>query len=168
MELHTVTVIVHATAAFAALVLGPVNMIRRSRDRLHRRIGRSWVVLMYATCVSGLLIFGHGITVFHALAVFTLCTVTLGLWRIRRGDWRGHAGNMIGSYAGTLIAFAFAVLIPERFIQQTAATHPVGLTAYAAGLILAVAGWVLLMRRLSRGDGDRTRNSAPAPAGVPA
>lgn len=170
MGLQTVLIVSHASAALAVLLLGPVNMLRRRRDRFHRLLGRSWVALMYATCVSGLFIYDHGVSFFHVLAVFTLCTVSLGVWRIRRGDRRGHAGSMIGSYAGTLIAFAFAALLPDRFIQQTATTHPAGLLAYTGGLVLALLVWLILLRRIAHGgtashqDGAASHRTAGAPA----
>lgn len=148
--LASIVIPIHATTAFLAITLGPVNMVRRRRDRLHRNVGRSWIVLMYATSVSGLFIVENGITLFHALAVFTICTVTLGVLRIRKGDTAGHAGNMIGSYTGLLVAFGFAAFVPERLIWQTAATHPLGVIAYAGGLCLAVVGWVLALRRVTR------------------
>ncbi|GAA4515724.1 DUF2306 domain-containing protein [Brevibacterium yomogidense] len=148
--LASIVIPIHATTAFLAITLGPVNMVRRRRDRLHRNVGRSWIVLMYATSVSGLFIVENGITLFHALAVFTICTVTLGLLRIRKGDTTGHAGNMIGSYIGLLIAFGFAALLPERLIWQTATTHPLGVLAYAGSLCLAVVGWVFALRRAAR------------------
>lgn len=147
--LATVVVIVHASAAFLAIALGPVNMIRRRRDTFHRLIGRTWVGLMYATSLSGLFITEHGFTLFHALALFTIGTVTLAIWRIRHGDPIGHAANMIGSYIGLLIAFGFAALLPARLIQQTAADDPLGLTVYALALLAALSGWVLLLRRLT-------------------
>lgn len=144
--LATVVVIVHASAAFLAIVMGPVNMIRRRRDAFHRLVGRTWVSFMYATCLSGLFITENGITLFHALALFTIGTVTLALWRIRRGDPFGHAANMIGSYIGLLIAFGFAALLPARLIQQTATDTPLGLAVYAVALVGALGGWVLLLR----------------------
>lgn len=161
--LASITIPIHATSALLAILLGPINALRRRRDRLHRYVGRSWAALMYATCVSGLFILENGITLFHALAVFTICTVTLGILRIRKGDTAGHAGNMIGSYIGLLVAFGFAALIPDRLIWQTATTHPVGILAYAGGLCLAVACWVFVLHRVTR----RTAGRSPATASRP-
>lgn len=161
--LATAVVIVHASTAFLAIALGPVNMIRRRRDALHRLIGRTWVGLIYTTCLSGLLITEHGITLFHALALFTIGTVTLGLWRIRRGDPVNHAAHMIGSYIGLLVAFGFAAFLPARLIQQTATDDPLGLTVYALVLVAALSGWVLLLRRLtSRAAKQPAASSSPS------
>ncbi|SMY12459.1 DUF2306 domain-containing protein [Brevibacterium jeotgali] len=147
--LATVIVIVHASTGFLAIVLGPVNMLRRRRDAFHRVVGRTWVGLIWTTCLSGLFIVENGITVFHALAVFTIGTVTLALWRIRRGDPVGHAAHMIGSYLGLLIAFGFAALLPARLIQRTAASDPVGLAIYALVLIAALGAWMALLHWLT-------------------
>lgn len=159
--LATVVVIVHASAAFLAIVLGPVNMIRRRRDALHRRVGRTWAGLMYTTCLSGLFITENGITLFHALALFTIGTVTLALWRIRRGDPVGHAANMIGSYIGLLIAFGFAALLPERLIRQTAAADLLGLSLYVLALLTALGGWVIILRWLTARTAMPSADAAP-------
>ncbi|MCK1803562.1 DUF2306 domain-containing protein [Brevibacterium sp. R8603A2] len=160
-------VLVHASAAFLVLVLGPVNILRPRRDAFHRHLGRTWVVLMYITCGSSFL-FGleHGFTFLHGLSVFTAVTVTLGVWRIVRGDRIGHSANMIGSYLGTLIAFGFAAFVPSRLIWTTATTHPLTLIGFAAALLVIAAAWIaVLSTRFGRSRLVRT--GARAPDAVP-
>ncbi|MFB9775533.1 DUF2306 domain-containing protein [Brevibacterium otitidis] len=164
METIPLAVIVHASAAFLVLLIGPINIFRPRRDALHRMLGRTWVGLMYLTCGSSFF-FGleDGFTFLHGLSVFTTVTVTLGVWMITRGNKRGHIGNMVGSYVGTLIAFGFAAFVPTRLIWTTAVTNPVALAAFAAALALIAAAWVAVLRaRLGC-----QRRAPSASAGVP-
>lgn len=150
-------VIVHASAAFLVLVLGPINLFRPRRDTLHRYIGRTWVALMYVTCGSSFF-FGleNGFTFLHGLSVFTAVSVTIGVWCIVRGNRQGHAANMAGSYIGTLIAFAFAALVPARLIWTTATTDPAALVLFIAALLTVAAVWIAILRtRIGSGRSAR-------------
>jgi len=151
MDAFTVPITLHASAAFLVLVLGPVNLFRPSRDALHRWLGRTWVVLMYVNCGAGFF-FGleDGFGFLHGLAVFTALTVTLGVWSIRRGRVTSHQAYMIGSYVGTLIAFAFAVALPQRLIIRTGTEQPVTFWLFVGLLLGVAAAWVLLLRLLIR------------------
>ena len=70
----------HAIAASLALVLGPVQLIRRHYgDPTHRLIGRVWSVLMLFTSAISFLIGGWGDVsdwILRGLAVITLVGVT--------------------------------------------------------------------------------------------
>lgn len=134
--------LVHLASALLALSLGPLNLLRRRRDRTHRLLGRTWVAAMLVTCLTsfGLHGPGGGYSWLHGLSVFTIVTVTLGVVAIRRGNRRGHVGNMVGSLIGIWIAFLFAAFVPTRTISQVAATDPwtvpvtLALVATAVGL----------------------------------
>ncbi|MDO5670558.1 MAG: DUF2306 domain-containing protein [Corynebacterium sp.] len=151
MEAFAAPIVLHASAAFLVLVLGPVNIFRPSRDALHRWLGRTWVALMYVNCGASFL-FGleDGFGFLHGLAILTAAMVTLGVWNIRRGRVTSHRANMIGSYIGTLIAFAFAVALPQRLIVRTGTEEPFTFWLFVGLLLLAAAMWVLLLRVLIR------------------
>ena len=151
MDAFTAPIVLHASAAFLVLVLGPVNIFRPSRDALHRWLGRTWVVLMYVNCGASFL-FGleDGFGFLHGLAVFTAFTVTLGVWNIRRGRVTSHQAYMLCSYIGTLIAFAFAVALPQRLIVRTGTEDPVLFWLVVGLLLLVAAAWVQLLRVLIR------------------
>lgn len=140
-------ILVHAGAAFLVLLIGPINIFRPRRDAVHRTLGRTWVALMYITCGSSFF-FGleDGFTLLHGLSVFTIITVSLGVLGIVRGNRRAHAGNMIGSYIGTVVAFGFAALLPNRLIWTTAVTNPIALFLFAAALAAVAASWFAVVR----------------------
>ncbi|WP_146206294.1 DUF2306 domain-containing protein [Auritidibacter sp. NML100628] len=169
METIPLAVVVHASAAFLVLIIGPINIFRPRRDAVHRVLGRTWVGLMYLTCVSSFF-FGldDGFTFLHGLSVFTTVSVTLGVWMTARGNTRGHIGNMVGSYVGTLIAFGFAAFVPTRLIWTTAVTNPVALTAFAAALALIAGAWFAVLKaRLGGGDGPKSKKRGIAEGASP-
>lgn len=151
-------VLLHAAAAFLVLLLGPVNLFRPARDRLHRWLGRTWVLLMYVTCGSSFF-FGldDGFTALHGLSVITAVSVTVAVWGITRGQVQTHRATMGFSYLGTLIAFGFAALVPQRLIWTTAVTDPLALLLFSFALLTIAGAWVLILHtRLTR---------TPVPAG---
>ncbi|WP_309132309.1 DUF2306 domain-containing protein [Brevibacterium sp.] len=153
-------VAIHAIAASGVVLLAPIQIARRRKDRRHRIIGRSWVVLMYLVCVSGMFIYSltGGFTIFHALAIFTFGTTTIGVMAIRRGDVRRHIGMMVGSWVGAVFAGAFAALVPGRDIPMLAVNDPATLWTIVGGTIIAISGWVVWVLRFLPAEGE------PSPA----
>ncbi|GGI02403.1 DUF2306 domain-containing protein [Arthrobacter liuii] len=56
----------------------------------------------------------------HVLSVLTFCTLTAGLWAIRKRNIRAHRSFMTGSYFGLIGAFVSVVAVPSRRIPQLA------------------------------------------------
>lgn len=139
----------HIIAALAALLIAPVNALRRRRDRTHRLLGRVWVGAMLYVCVSsfGIVTDGH-FSWLHGLSALTLVTVILGVVAARRRNLLGHVMNMVGSYLGLLIAFLFAALVPSRTIPRLLADDP--MTAVVVGLLVVGAVAALVAALLPR------------------
>lgn len=160
MELWTPLIASHVIAAAYVLALGPVNILRRRRDRIHRIIGFTWVTAIAYTCISSFWILGDDrFTWLHGLSAFTIVTVTLGIISAVRGNIPAHRANMIGSYLGTLTAFIFAATAPGRRLPLLFSSDP-GTAVFGAVLIGAtvLAFWLAL-----HSTGRRRRN---APAAV--
>lgn len=162
MEHWNVLLISHVIAALFVLSIGPFQILRRRRDRIHRTMGYLWVAAMYYVCFSSFWIVTAGhFTWLHGLSAFTIVTVTLGLVSAIRRNIRSHLGNMIGSYIGIAVAFIFAVTVPGRAIPQLLAQDP-ATAAYVAGLVvLSVAVVFVSLKRggrtggVSRGSEER-------------
>lgn len=130
----------HVIAALFVLAIGPLQILRRRRDRIHRSMGYLWVAAMYYVCVSSFWIVTEGhFTWLHGLSAFTLVTVTLGLVSAIRGNIRSHLANMVGSYAGIAVAFVFAVAVPGRAIPRLLADDTSTAVYVAALIVLSVA-----------------------------
>lgn len=147
--MDTLLIAIRAIAATGVVLLAPVQVLRRPKDQRHKAIGRSWVVLMYFVCVSGMFIYSitGGFTFFHALAIFTFFTTTLGVIMIRRGHVRTHAFNMIGSWLGAVTAGLFAVIIPTREIPRLVVAEPLVFWTILMGVIVAATLWVAYVLR---------------------
>jgi uncharacterized membrane protein len=130
----------HVIAALFVLAIGPLQIFRRRRDRIHRSMGYLWVAAMYYVCTSSFWIVTEGhFTWLHGLSAFTLVTVTLGLVSAIRGNIPAHLGNMVGSYVGIAVAFVFAVAVPGRAIPRLLAGDAATAVYVAAVVVLSVA-----------------------------
>lgn len=119
----TVLIIIHAVTASLSLLLGAFQLLRPKKgDRFHRMVGRTWAVCMYTVCVSSFFIQGveDGFSWLHALSLFTIMTVSLGLYSAIKGNIAAHKANMIGSYFGSVGAFVGVIAVPTRRIPQLA------------------------------------------------
>ena len=112
----------HAVAAFLALVLGAVQLIRKRRDGLHRVFGWMFVVLMGSVAVTGLFI--HTIqmigpfSVIHILSVTALISLFFGVWNIRKGNVEAHRKSMKSLYFTGMILAGVFTLLPGRIMFQ--------------------------------------------------
>lgn len=154
METWTVLLSSHVVAALFALAIGPIQILRRRRDRVHRTMGYLWVAAMYYVCFSSFWIVTAGhFTWLHGLSAFTIITVTLGLVSAIRRNIKAHLGNMIGSYIGIAVAFVFAVAVPGRAIPRLLAEDP-ATALYVGALVMLGVGVVFVS--LKRGDTGRS------------
>ena len=121
------TIIVHALAAMAALVLGGIQLLGPKGTRLHRIIGWCWVALLSTISLSSFNI--HGIKQFgdfsliHALSVFVLIMLPMAVIHARKHNIRAHRKAMIGLYVGALIIAGFFTLMPGRVMYTVVFGH---------------------------------------------
>ncbi|PRB36087.1 hypothetical protein CQ020_22110 [Arthrobacter sp. MYb23] len=158
----TFLIALHAIAAGYALIFGAVNLLRRNKgSAAHKILGRIWAVAMYIVVLTsfGIRTIDGGFNWLHALSVLTFCTLTMGLWSVRRGNIRAHQRFMTGSYFGLVGAFIGVVAVPDRRLPQMAIHDLAGLTLWVGALAvtagLTVAGLMQLRQKASvaRADG---------------
>ena len=166
MDGWTLLIAAHATGALLALLLGGVMVARRKGDLDHRRLGRTWMVLMYWVVLSSFGITrlhpGH-FSWIHGLSAWTFVSLTMAWRYARRGDVRQHRGWVLGSYGGLWGAFLGAVAVPQRLIPQTVVHHPLVAAAAVFVVLAAAAGLVRLVRRPAPAP-RRARSAAPVAA----
>lgn len=111
----------HLGAAILSLLLGAVVLYRRKGTVSHRALGRTWVGLMLVVALSSLWILeirdGAGFSIIHLLSAWTLVSLALAVYFIRRGNVRAHKGFMVGTFIG-LAAAGLGALAPGRFLYQ--------------------------------------------------
>lgn len=167
MDAFTPVITLHALAATYVLLLGPLQILRRRRDLAHRLVGVTWVAAILIVCVSSFWIAPDGFSWLHGLSIWTLVCMVAAILGIRAGQVSVHRGFMIGSYVGTLSAFAFAALVPVRLIPQLLRSDPL----IAVLTVLGVGILVLLVHvRVVRSAGQRPqrprREREPSTAGA--
>jgi len=112
----------HAAAAGTALVLGIAQLARRKGTRVHRAIGWFWVALMVFIAGGSFAI--HNLrqlgpfSWIHALSVFTLVMLGLGVAHARAGRIEAHRWTMIGLFAGALVTAGLFTLVPGRVMHH--------------------------------------------------
>ena len=98
----------HAVLALLSLVIGVAVLARRKGTASHKLLGRIWVASMVGVAVSSFWIFeirrGAGPSWIHLLSIWTLVSLVLAVWFIRRGNVRAHRGFMVGTFTGLAIA----------------------------------------------------------------
>lgn len=140
MDAFTPVITLHALAACYVLLLGPLQILRRRRDLAHRVLGTSWVTAILVVCISSFWIAPDGFSWLHGLSIWTLVCMVAAIAGIRTGNVGVHRGFMVGSYLGTLAAFAFAALVPTRLIPQLLRGEPLIAVTTALGVGAIVLG----------------------------
>ncbi|EON15654.1 DUF2306 domain-containing protein [Pandoraea sp. SD6-2] len=111
----------HLGAAVAAVLLGVGILLMRRGTSRHRWVGRLWVAAMAVTAATsfGIRELGGGhLSWLHALSAYVLTGLVLAVVAIRRGNVSAHRRQMLGLYAGLVIAGGAAVLMPGRVLNS--------------------------------------------------
>lgn len=110
-------VLIHMSAAFSALALGGVMLVRRKGTLSHKALGRAWAALMLTVAISSLWVpsFLH-FTWIHLFTLLTLVTLPWVIYKIRTGDVEGHARSMRGLFVGGLVIAGAFTLVPGRLL----------------------------------------------------
>jgi uncharacterized membrane protein len=110
---------IHLTFVLPAIALGVWILARKKGSATHKRLGRVWVALMTGVALSSFWIMeirhGAGLSWIHALSAWTLISLALAVWFIRRGNVRAHQGLMIGTFLG-LVGAGIGALAPGRLL----------------------------------------------------
>jgi uncharacterized membrane protein len=157
-----------------ALLLGGWIFLTQKGTRAHVRAGWGYVASM--ACLNGTALALYNLTggfnIFHALAVFSLATVAVGVAQVlgrrrwRKWLWR-HYQYMAWSYVGLLAATVNEAFVRVPSLQQLAAetTAPVPLLVMACVVVgSGVVIFALQRRVLGRYAEGAERGAAPDPA----
>lgn len=108
----------HAYAAFLAVILGGIQLLRPKGTGTHKYLGYTWVVLMLWVSVSSFWI--HTIKVIgpfspiHLLSIFTIWSVFEAIRSARRGNISRHKRMMKLLYLLALIVTGLFTMLPGR------------------------------------------------------
>ena len=84
----------HVLCAVLSALLGPVALLRRRRDRIHKTVGYVWVTAMALTALSSMFILELRVigpfSQIHILSVVTLVGLWQSIAQIRLGNVKIH------------------------------------------------------------------------------
>ncbi|GAB3371816.1 DUF2306 domain-containing protein [Azotobacter armeniacus] len=115
----------HLATVVPAFGIGTYLMVRRKGTMHHRRLGRTYLMLMLATALITLFMgaeigprffFGH-FGYIHALSLLTLVTVPIAYFAARSGQVALHRSAMIGLYVGGLLIAGSFAFMPGRLLH---------------------------------------------------
>ena len=114
----------HLATILPAFVIGTYMMFARKGDRLHRFLGKGYMVLMLVSALITLFmpafvgprLFNH-FGFIHLFSVLTLKAVPSAYFAAKRHDIKAHKGNMIGLYVGGLLIAGGFAFMPGRLLH---------------------------------------------------
>lgn len=140
----------HVVCALLALVLGPVALYRRRRDRVHKLLGYSWVCAIAGVALSSFGIHSFAVigpfSPIHALSLFTLWSLYEGLRLILSGRVIGHRIVMRNLYWYGLCVAGLFNFLPGRTMNKVLLGGQDGL-----GYVVTGIGLVLILLAVLRG-----------------
>ena len=108
----------HALAAFAAVIIGALQLWMRKGGRVHRIMGYIWVALMATVALSSFFI--HEIKMFgafspiHLLSIFTLWSLYMAIRAAKDRRINAHRRWMQNLYVMALLITGAFTLLPGR------------------------------------------------------
>lgn len=137
----------HIIAALMALSLGPVALLRRSRDRVHRLAGRAWIAAMAVTALSSFFIYTIRLvgpfSPIHILSIITLVGLWEGLRQVRAGRIADHKRTMMSLYVFGMGIPGLFTLLPGRIMNAIVFPQApwVGFWAAVATMLIGGLAW---------------------------
>jgi len=115
--------LIHLATIAPAFLMASFIMVTKKGTKLHKSIGRIYMVLMLFTALITLLmsaqvgprLFNH-FGFIHLLSALVLYEVPIAYWAIKNGNVKRHKQAMIGLYIGGLIIAGGFTLIPGRML----------------------------------------------------
>ncbi|WP_375175488.1 DUF2306 domain-containing protein [Pseudooceanicola sp.] len=147
----SVAIQIHVLAALLAILLLPLTLFRRRRDRVHKVAGYVWVTAMLTTAISSFWINGIRLigpfSPIHLLSVLTLYNVIWAVVELRRGNRRAHEGILRATAYWSLGLAGLFTLIPGRMMAE-ALFGEAQVTGFLS--VLTLVGLVAFRARVQR------------------
>lgn len=116
--------LLHLCSVVPALLLGTFLLAGRKGVRLHRVLGRAYLLLMATTALITLWMpaqvgprLAQHFGFIHLFSALTLYSVPAAYLAARRGDVRAHRANMLGLYVGGLVVAGAFAFMPGRMLH---------------------------------------------------
>lgn len=100
----------HLATIITALILTPIQLLRRRGDRLHRRLGWLWVIALTATALISFdikVIWIGRLSPIHLLSAWTLIQLPIIIWTARHHNIVRHRRAVRAMVTGALLIAGF-------------------------------------------------------------
>ena len=116
---RSIAIVLHVITVLPAIPLGAYLLLTRKGTKLHKQLGKLWVVLMLATATSAIFIkSGGSFSFIHIFVPMTYIASYKIIATARRGDMKGHRYEVISLYLGALmIPGIFSFVIDGRLMN---------------------------------------------------
>lgn len=115
-------IVLHATTAIAAFVLGLLQLLGAKGTTRHRRLGWTWAALMLTVAASSFWIgdmrWVGSLGPIHLLSLLVLVNVPLGVLHARRGRVPQHARVMQMLFVFALLVAGALTMLPGRLMGE--------------------------------------------------
>lgn len=112
-------IVLHLSAAVAAIAVGALAFAARKGSVFHRVAGRGWVALMLVTALSSFWIRTTGsFSWIHLLSVAVPVLLAASVYAAIRGNVARHRLSMISIYALGLGVAGLFTLLPDRLLGR--------------------------------------------------
>ena len=144
---------IHASLALIAVILGPIAIHRKSRERIHKIIGYIWVSAMFLVATTALAIPAHGFAIvgpfgpIHLFVVLTYWSLWTGMRAIYQRNIIAHRAALRGLYWQGMAFAALFNFLPGRMINRSLFPEnpQAGLYLIALGGVALI--WVAIRQR---------------------
>lgn len=144
---------IHVAAVVLAAIIGLVIFLRRKGTKLHRALGRVWIVLMIATAISSFFIHQinlvGGFSPIHLLSILVLLGCARAVAAARMGQIGIHRKTIARVYLGGILGAGFFAFMPGRIMNEVAFPYGWQSPFLVACLLMALVAAVFVYRSKS-------------------
>ena len=147
-------ILIHASAAMIALLIGPFVILRNRRDRLHKIGGYIWVVVMACAAISSFWIMEFRLigpfSPIHGLSIYVLWSLYRGVSYAIARNIEAHRQTFRALYLQGLVLAGLFTLLPGRILNRMLFGEMPMIGTAVMGISLVFIGTVFVRRLMQR------------------
>jgi uncharacterized membrane protein len=147
-------ILIHASAAMIALLIGPFVILRNRRDRLHKIGGYIWVVVMACAAISSFWILEFRLigpfSPIHGLTIYVMWSLYRGVSYAIARNIEAHRQTFRALYLQWLVLAGLFTLLPGRIFNLMLFGEMPMIGTAVMGIGLVFIGTVFVRRLMQR------------------
>lgn len=144
---------IHVAAVVPAAIIGLVIFLRRKGTRLHKALGRLWILLMIVTAISSFFIHQinlvGGFSPIHLLSILVLLGCARAVAAARKGQIGTHRRIVKSVYLGGILGAGLFAFMPGRIMNEVAFSHGWGSPSLLVCLLMMPVAAGFAYRRMT-------------------